>query len=585
MAISKRTGIIGGLAALVAASVVTLTLLSPSGIVNTRTETDYGSDLQAAINAAEPGDTLTLPADATLSCNCVIGKSITIESGGSRPVQAYGSTFNVGAKVITPNTLPALTVLPGVKNVRFRGIEIAPQGEVVNLVKIGTDGPAQDTLEEAPSGITLENVWIHGLPGVNARRGIAANGANISVLNSRINEIHDANSDSQAICGWNGPGPFHIISNYLEAAAENVMFGGADAMIEALTPADVEMRHNYVAKPLSWEGVWAVKNLFETKNVRRLFIDGNIFDGNWKSAQVGYAILIKSNNQDGTNNWAATLDLTFTNNTIKNSTHGLNIMGIENPGKLSGVSARLKFINNLWLINGIFLQGFQGAEDVVVDHNTVISTGVGSTMSLYSIPAKNFTATNNIMPHTGYGIKGDSVGEGTDSLAKFAPGYTFRKNLMAGPRVSPDGPMNWPAVYPPDNFYPESFNGVFVDPANGNYRLVVGSPYKGAGTDGKDLGVDFDVLEAAQTKPSTSPSPSVTPTVAVSPTPLASPSVSPSPTATPTVLPTSTPTPVTTPTVRPSPTPRIFCERGERPGNPPICTCRHGFLGNSGKCA
>lgn len=489
--------------------------------------------LQSLIDATAAGGTLTLPADVTYSCNCVISKSITIESNGARTVQAYGSTFNVGAKVITPNTLPALSVLPGTKGVKFRGIEVAPQGEVVNLVKIGTDGTAQDTLEEVPSGVTFENVWIHGLPGVNARRGIAANGANISVLNSRIDEIHDINSDSQAICGWNGPGPFRIIGNYLEAAAENVMFGGSDAMIEALTPADVELRRNYLFKPLSWKGVWWIKNLFETKNVRRLVVDGNVFENNWESAQAGFGILIKSNNQDGTNNWASTLDLTFTNNTIKNSTHGLNIMGIENPGKLSGVSARLKFINNLWLINGIFLQGFQGAEDVVLDHNTVISTGRGSTMSLYSTPVKGFVFTNNIIPHTGYGVKGDGVGEGVATLNKFAPEYVFRRNLMPGARVSPDGPMDWPAVYPTDNFYPESLDGVFVDLAAGNYRIA--SPlYKTAGTDGKALGCDIDQLLAAQAGgvvsiPTPTPTPSPSPTPTATPTPLPSPSPTPTP--------------------------------------------------------
>jgi hypothetical protein len=69
-------------------------------------------------------------------------------------------------------------------------------------------------------------------------------------------------------------------------------------------------------------------------------------------------------------------------------------------------------------------------------------------------------------------------------------------------------------------------------------------------------------------------------------------------TPTPTVAPTSTPTPATptptatpvpptpTPTPRPSPstTPLPFCASGQRPGSPPTCRCRNGFLGNSGKC-
>jgi hypothetical protein len=52
--------------------------------------------------------------------------------------------------------------------------------------------------------------------------------------------------------------------------------------------------------------------------------------------------------------------------------------------------------------------------------------------------------------------------------------------------------------YPPDNFFPTSFNQVvFVDRAAGNYRLARASPYKNAGTDHKDIGCDLDALNAA----------------------------------------------------------------------------------------
>ena len=49
--------------------------------------------------------------------------------------------------------------------------------------------------------------------------------------------------------------------------------------------------------------------------------------------------------------------------------------------------------------------------------------------------------------------------------------------------------------YPPDNFFPPSLEQVgFADPARGDYRLREGSPYKRAGTDGRDVGADFDAL-------------------------------------------------------------------------------------------
>ena len=77
-----------------------------------------------------------------------------------------------------------------------------------------------------------------------------------------------------------------IINNYLEAAGgENVMFGGADQSIPDLIPSDIGIRGNYFFKPLTWKKDdpsyggkhWTVKNLFETKNARRVVIDGNLF--------------------------------------------------------------------------------------------------------------------------------------------------------------------------------------------------------------------------------------------------------------------------------------------------------------------
>src|SRR5439155_25170872 len=60
-------------------------------------------------------------------------------------------------------------------------------------------------------------------------------------------------------------------------------------------------------------------------------------------------------------------------------------------------------------------------------------------------------------------------------------------------------PANFPAsTWTSGNFYPGSATAVqFVNYNNGNggdYHLLPSSPYKGAGTDGKDLGADIDAL-------------------------------------------------------------------------------------------
>ena len=94
-------------------------------------------------------------------------------------------------------------------------------------------------------------MYVHGHLQVNARRGIALNGAAIAVIDSSSLNFHQMLEDSQAIAGWDGPGPFKIVNNHLEAAGENVLFGGADPSIQGLVPSDIEVRRNHFSKPLT----------------------------------------------------------------------------------------------------------------------------------------------------------------------------------------------------------------------------------------------------------------------------------------------------------------------------------------------
>jgi hypothetical protein len=109
-------------------------------------------------------------------------------------------------------------------------------------------------------------------------------------------------------------------------------------------------------------------------------------------------------------------------------------------------------------------------------------------MMLYGEQSLGFTYRNNltVRANTGYGVKGDATGEGTIALQKFAPGYSFRNNVVMGAETS---------QYPPGNFFPGSLSALgLVNPGGGNYRLSDTSRYKRAGTNGKDIGADFDQL-------------------------------------------------------------------------------------------
>lgn len=140
--------------------------------------------------------------------------------------------------------------------------------------------------------------------------GIRLDCANAAIINCRISDFHSVGFDAQAISGINGPGPFKILNNYLEASGENILFGGAAPAIPGLVPSDIEIRQNHFYKPWSWRvgdpsyagEHWTVKNLLEFKTGTRVWVDGNILENSWADlpiGQSGYAILLTIRTENG----------------------------------------------------------------------------------------------------------------------------------------------------------------------------------------------------------------------------------------------------------------------------------------------
>ena len=136
---------------------------------------------------------------------------------------------------------------------------------------------------------------------------------------------------------------------------------------------------------------------------------------------------------------------------------------------------------------GRFLMMSRGTIDVKVEHNTVWHTG--GVMFAGGEPHLGFVFRDNLLKLGGSGITGHARAPGNDTIKFYFPGGEFRRNVLIG---LPEEP------YPGNNFYPRTPEAVgFVDLARGNYRLLPSSKYKRAATDGKDIGCDFDELDAA----------------------------------------------------------------------------------------
>lgn len=488
-----------------------------------------GGDLQAAIDRARPGDRILLEPGATFAGPFVLpdkrgpaGLEVVIRTATPDDHLSPGTRVSPAdapklAKLVAASAAVVRTA-PSAGHYRLIGLEIAPTAgtELTNVVLLGSWTDAgrwtETRIEDLPHHITFDRVYIHGDPARGSRRGIAMNGSDIAVRNSYIADFKQTCCDSQAIAAWNGPGPFTIHNNYLEAAGENVLFGGADPSIRDLVPSNIDIRGNHFSKPLRWkpddpayEGInWVVKNLLELKNARNVVIDGNLFERNWADDQNGFAILFTPRNQDGGSPWSTVEHVAFTNNVIRHSTSGINILGWDNLGPSEQARDIVIRNNILWDIGGPrwgenhpgtygygsggwFLQLMDGTSDVVVEHNTVLASK-GMLVADQARPpgARGGTA------HTGFVFRDNIVLFGTVGIAGPAafPGQPTLDYYFYAPRIDRNLVIGGDAsMLPHDSVTVPAIEDVgFADWARCDFRLAEHSPYLAAATDGGALG-------------------------------------------------------------------------------------------------
>lgn len=391
-----------------------------------------GGDLQAAFQAAQPGDVIELADGARFVGNYVVG------------AKADYVTVRGKATIHSPSQAPALSTHPKASYWRFTGgltfTAALPDGTVIRC------GTGAQTAEDIPHHFIFDGVFVLGDPARGGKRGIEANCNHVEIRNSRIAGFFRLGQDSQAVSIWNAYGPLLIDSSYLEATGENFMSGGSDPSIPNLIPADITFTNNDVTRPVEWKasGVGTVKNLFELKSAQRVVVRDNRFSNNWLHGQTGYAVVLKSTNQDGKAPWSQTSDVLFEGNRFSNVAAAFNLSGRPEVNQAVPM-ARVTIRNNLIATNRAAMGGdgrcflVNGVSDVTIEHNTC--TNPGASIALYLLSDKQLNdrliLRGNIITDACagdcWGIMGSGAGEGIKALQTLAPGHVYTGNLIVTP--------------------------------------------------------------------------------------------------------------------------------------------------------
>ncbi|MGI8467688.1 MAG: hypothetical protein ACR2N3_04475 [Pyrinomonadaceae bacterium] len=453
-----------------------------------------GGNFQDALNHAKSGDTIQLQSGATFSGNFVLpnkagNEFITIRASANDSQLPPSDTridpkkyAAVLPKLVSPTEEPVISASNGAHHYRFVGVEFgANKNGVGNIIQIGTT--EEKRIEDLPHNIEFDRVYIHGSPTAGQRRGIAANGKFIRIINSYISDIKREGEESQAIAIWATDGPVEIVNNYLEAASENILFGGAGSTLK-LVPTDCLVKDNWMNKPLEWRGQkWLVKNIFEIKFGKRIKVENNLMTNNWGMGQDGSAVLFTT--RADIDKETIIEDIEFKNNIIRNSDNGINVYGSEGSG-----GHHLTIHNNFFEeiggqnpneTGGRFMKS-SAWDELVIENNTIINSG--NITSSYDAPVLGFVFRNNIVFENEYGFKGDGTASGASTIEKYFPGGDVSYNAIVGAKA---------ASYRGKNLYPVSIRQIgFADADAKDFRLRPDSPLRAKGFQGKNIGADLD---------------------------------------------------------------------------------------------
>lgn len=440
-----------------------------------------GDNLQAALDAAAPGDVLALDAGATFTGVFTLPPKsgvVTVTTNAPLPERRLGPADAALLPTLRSGSYESVLTGTGATHWRLDGLRFeANTGGHETLI----------ALHEAVD-ITLDRILFVAPEATGQKRAVLGNGQSITLTRSHLAGIWTDGADSQAFAAWDGAGPYTLVDNYLEAASENILFGGADSASADRIPSDILIADNHLTKAVAWQGqAKVVKNLLELKCARRVTIRHNLLENCWTDAQTGFAVLFTVRNQDGRAPWSTIEDVLFDGNTIRNSENGINISGTDDE-RPSAQARGLVIRDNLIVVRDWLSLAGNEWTDCVVEHNTcfhggppqVVTTGLiwvagDAARRPSAFALQHVRWVNNCNYLNDYGFFGDSGVPWVDFIAGTVE---MTHNAFAANRSG--------QTLPGDNWYPSAaeHEAQFAP----GYTLRPESPYQTRATDGGPLG-------------------------------------------------------------------------------------------------
>ena len=520
------------------------------------------SNLATAIDDAKCGDTLLLPAGASFDVTALPAKKcddqhyLTVRTDtpdsklppeGARISPAWAGVASLPGR--PPFAQPSGGPAKLLATIVVRRASGATVGDHFRFIGIEWTTPPDANIgrmvaAEHTDHVIFDRNWFHPADGAEVGHGVGIiHGSHmIAVINSYISGLNciarsGKCTDATGIGGGGGDDPIStlkIYNNFVEAAGENIMFGGSGATI---VPTDIEIRRNHLFRPMLWKegepgytptasgNPYIVKNNFELKSAIRLLFEANLLENSWGGfSQTGFSILLTPKNQSNLCPVCRVNDVTVRFNRIRNVAGVLLIANALSKTGGSTTDGGRYSIHDLFA-DDLHDKDYKGGgpflvvvstrppvHDIQIDHVTAFVKSVLLSVLNDGPKLPNFSLTNSVFsvgdrrqPVASAGGGPESCASKTQALgaeavlqACFDP-YKFDKNLIISGRGSfPKGNI---VIGSPDAAGIHDLkDGVSKDPRlchEKGPRCPKVSPGAGAASDGRDLGADIDAVEAA----------------------------------------------------------------------------------------